>query len=256
MVVDMRYHLASLVGVFFALGLGILIGTSLSSDGRLLKEQVSMIDTIEEQLNQLRGESIKLKANLNTVNEKLATYQRFSDHVLPKLVSGRLKGYSLAVVGLGECESIGDIENLLKQAGAIITGVVKVREAPSAQSSILSKQGQPDPSVIRTLAAALLQEKNADTNLIGILDWVRPNNAKADWIVLVGEDQDGLRYIASMLHQHGLSVMTTLMGSATVHPLRMTGVAAVDNGSTPLGKLQLVEQLDVSLAAKSVTGGS
>ena len=34
MVVDIRYHLASLVAVFFALGLGILVGMSLASGGQ------------------------------------------------------------------------------------------------------------------------------------------------------------------------------------------------------------------------------
>ena len=54
MIIDFRYHIASLAAVFLALGLGILIGSSLLSDEKLYEQQGKLVDRLEADLASLR----------------------------------------------------------------------------------------------------------------------------------------------------------------------------------------------------------
>jgi len=56
MILDIRYHIASLVAVFLALGLGILIGASLLDEGRLVESQEKLIVGLEKRFDTLQAE--------------------------------------------------------------------------------------------------------------------------------------------------------------------------------------------------------
>ncbi|NLB18723.1 MAG: copper transporter, partial [Syntrophomonadaceae bacterium] len=52
--IDIRYHIATLIAVFVALGVGILIGSTLVSGDVLVEQQKKMITQLETQFNVLR----------------------------------------------------------------------------------------------------------------------------------------------------------------------------------------------------------
>ncbi|HHY40177.1 MAG TPA: copper transporter, partial [Syntrophaceticus sp.] len=55
--VDIIYHIASLAAVFLALGLGILIGTSMISSDAINEQQKKMIEGLEKEFAVLREEN-------------------------------------------------------------------------------------------------------------------------------------------------------------------------------------------------------
>jgi hypothetical protein len=55
MLIDLRYHATSLIAVFLALALGLIIGGSLSSDDALVKYQENLISRLEAENKALRG---------------------------------------------------------------------------------------------------------------------------------------------------------------------------------------------------------
>ena len=63
--IDFRCHLAGIVGVFLALGVGMLIGTQLSQDGMLLEEQMRLVERIEDGLNRMRAENRRLQEEVD-----------------------------------------------------------------------------------------------------------------------------------------------------------------------------------------------
>ncbi len=129
MVFDLRYHLASLVSVFLALGLGILIGTSISSDGGVLREQSALIDAIEGHLEQLRYERQNMQADLSQATAELALYEEFATRIMPQLVAGRLRGVTIALVGAREDTSM--VEELVKLAEGKVVAKAVIKEGLS-----------------------------------------------------------------------------------------------------------------------------
>ena len=86
-----RYHLLSLMALFLALGLGVLIGIGISGNGVLEVSREEIVSGIQQDLDGLRAEN-------NTLSRDRATSLRFQDDTFPFLVGARLQGKKIAVV--------------------------------------------------------------------------------------------------------------------------------------------------------------
>ncbi|MFS8543743.1 MAG: copper transporter [Limnochordales bacterium] len=133
LLVDIRYHLASLIGVFLALGVGMLIGTQLAQGGALENEQQRLAQRLEARLEGLRAENRALLEAAAALEERLARERDFADLVLGAVVSGTLAGVPVDVyVPPGHGAAAQRLQRVLAQAGAR----AQVREeAPSAAAA-------------------------------------------------------------------------------------------------------------------------
>lgn len=241
---DIRYHLASLVAVFLALGLGILTGTSLSSDNRLLKEQAALIGAIEQQLGQLRDERTKLETSLAEVEGDLGLYKGFASDVLPQLVAGQLQGLTVAVVGF-DCEhSAGEVEETLRLAGAGIVGSAFVWPE-EAEKPLLFAGVQPESPVVRALVAGLSMALPLTEEAPPSVHWRQPLAERAERIVLVGKGAlaDTALRTALALQQRRTRVVLAGVGTSWVGSMRGAGLPVVERVDTPMGQVELVKSL-------------
>ncbi|HMC49687.1 MAG TPA: copper transporter, partial [Solirubrobacterales bacterium] len=117
-----RYHTASLVAVFLALAIGILIGAEFGGDA-LTGTRRDLEHSLVGNLQDARSRADELSAELNRSNE-------FGERVYPVLTRDRLNGMRLAIVALGGLPSdiTGEVEDALGPTGAKLVGVGVVRE--------------------------------------------------------------------------------------------------------------------------------
>ena len=110
--VDMRYHVFSLVAVFLALGIGMLLGTTLIERG-LVAEQ-------KAQIKSLQAEFKDIKASNSSLHEQLNAFTRYADESRPYLVTNMLPGKNYAVVTSVSPDeaTLGKINDGLLMAGA------------------------------------------------------------------------------------------------------------------------------------------
>jgi hypothetical protein len=177
MIIDMRYHLASLVAVFFALGLGILIGTSLSSDGRFVAEQANLLDAIEAQLVQFKNEIAQLELDKTEAMAEINFYQQFAESVLPILVNGQLRGVKINLLDYGP-KSSSIVEKVTLLAGADVTKIKAeaVKTTSLEANSLYLLVGEPPFALeVRNLAQSLHQ-RGARFIAVGDQEWLRGLN--------------------------------------------------------------------------------
>ncbi len=86
-----RYHLLSLVAVFLALGLGVLVGISLSDNGAVETGQSVLVDDIQREIDNLTNQN-------GALERERAVNLRFQDDTFPFIVGGRLQGKRIALV--------------------------------------------------------------------------------------------------------------------------------------------------------------
>lgn len=108
-----RYHLASLLAVFFSLVLGILIGGALFQDSALVEEQGLLISNMEARFSAAQDNLNRLQIKLNQVE---SAWLELRDAVLP----GRLLETTVVVVAEDgvKRQEIARLEALLRSAGA------------------------------------------------------------------------------------------------------------------------------------------
>lgn len=117
-----RYHATSLIAVFLALAVGILIGAEFGGD-TLSSTRRDLEHSLVGNLQDARSRADELSGQLNRSNE-------FGERVYPVLTRDRLEGRRIGIVALGGLPSdlTGDVEAALAPTGAKLVAVGVVRE--------------------------------------------------------------------------------------------------------------------------------
>lgn len=117
-----RYHATSLIAVFLALAIGILIGAEFGGDA-LTSTRKNLEASLVGNLQDARSRADDLNGQLGRSNE-------FADRVYPVLVRDRLQGKRIAIVALGGLpgDVTSAVEDALAPTGARLVGVGVVRE--------------------------------------------------------------------------------------------------------------------------------
>ena len=117
-----RYHATSLVAVFLALAIGILIGAEFGGD--------ALTNTRKDLEHSLTGNLQDERARADELDGKLARSDEFASRVYPALVRDRLVGRRIGVIALGDLPggTSSAIEDALGPTGARLVGIGVVRE--------------------------------------------------------------------------------------------------------------------------------
>jgi hypothetical protein len=117
-----RYHATSLIAVFLALAVGILIGAQFGGDA-LTETRKNLEQSLVGNLQDARSRADDLSGELGRANE-------FDEKVYPVLTRDRLQGQRIAVIAMGglPSEITSAVEDAIGPTGATLVGVGVVRE--------------------------------------------------------------------------------------------------------------------------------
>jgi hypothetical protein len=117
-VIDFRYHLVSIISVFLALAVGIVLGA-----GPL---QANLGDQLSDQVAALRTEKQALNDKLATSEKLVDASDEYATAVQQRVVKGRLSGHRAVVVVLPSADGTlaTNLEGVVTQSGAGLTGTV------------------------------------------------------------------------------------------------------------------------------------
>jgi hypothetical protein len=215
-VIDFRYHLVSLISVFLALAVGIVLGAG------PLKEAIG--DTLTGEVDQLRASASHLRTELDQTNAELDQSEEAFAVVAPDLLADTLEGRRIAIIEIGDAGDavVQDVADRILETGATVNATVHVtgewtdpgrasyrRALTSSLLDYMDPEPDPEAGNSEELAAALVQAltRGDDTNgevidedaaivldlLVegGLVEVVDEVTAPADAvIVLVGQDGD------------------------------------------------------------------
>lgn len=171
--VDFRYHLVSIIAVFLALALGIVLGTT-ALNGQVL-------DNLQGSIGTLTREKRSLETTISDLRSQTASDEQLAEQVGPAAVQGQLTGRRVVLVTAPNASSgtAADLEPLLESAGATVTGTVQLRPDlldPAAAATVAEVVGQVAPAGLTlpsadpvdraaTVLAAALVSGGSDTGL-------------------------------------------------------------------------------------------
>ncbi|MBE1584911.1 copper transporter [Nonomuraea angiospora] len=120
--IDFRYHLVSIVAIFLALAVGIVMGTTLLQD--------PAIDLAKRTSAELTNTNTGLRADLDTLRGRESGNDALITALTPDLVAGDLTGQRVLLVETpGSSATVREAaQQALTQAGAEITGPVTLTE--------------------------------------------------------------------------------------------------------------------------------
>lgn len=141
--IGFRYHLVSLVAVFLALALGLVIGTTQLAG--------ALTGDLRGQVTQLRADTRAQQADARSLRRRLAGGDAVTAALAPRIVAGMLTSVPVVLVGTPDADGavVDGVQKTLQQAGARVTGRVQLTDDYSDPqratdlASFVTSGGQP-----------------------------------------------------------------------------------------------------------------
>ena len=182
---NLRYHIVSLVAVFLALGIGVIVGVTVINKG--------IVDQLQRRLDGVEASDRKTRNDNDRLTTQLRTWDRFVEQARPDLLAGQLRGVPVLLVGVDgiDRKPVADLRSQLVYAGANVEGTLwlnaKFNLHNQADANTLAAAvGTPEdtPDVVRAAAlsklAGVLQGGGDPTGVIpalrqaGFVDYEAP----------------------------------------------------------------------------------
>ncbi|MGI8593733.1 MAG: copper transporter [Solirubrobacteraceae bacterium] len=147
---DFRYHALSLVAVFMALVIGLLLGVAIGDEGLVSSAERDIRDSLRKDVRDARAESARLRAQ---VNEEKELERQF----YPLMVGGRLPAQRVGIVALGGIPDgvVDNVRDALAPTGGRLANVSVVKLPPDTTELAADERGTrfatlaQDPEVMR-----------------------------------------------------------------------------------------------------------
>lgn len=127
MIIDLRYHIASLVAVFLALAIGIAVGSVMLGNESIVWQQEKLADNLEGELRVLRMDNLQLRQKVSALQNSVHKQGDFEKGILSELVKQRLEGLQVAVVDTSNTGVSVKVVDALKLSGARIASVTTIQ---------------------------------------------------------------------------------------------------------------------------------
>ncbi|MFC9086467.1 copper transporter [Nocardiopsis dassonvillei] len=121
--IDFRYHLVSIVAVFLALTVGLVLGTTMLQD--------PLLNTLQSETADLRSQSEDLRAERDAADRVNAGADRMAEAVSDDTLAGLLTDLGVVVVSApgADTETADALTGRVEQAGGEVVGRVQISDA-------------------------------------------------------------------------------------------------------------------------------
>ncbi len=118
--IDFRYHIVSIVAVFLALAVGIVLGSG------PLEDDISGF--LEDRTNALASDKVELQSDVQRLRSEMEASQRYAELVQPAVLNGLLVAQPVVVIALPDSteESVKAVEQAIADAGGQVTERVEI----------------------------------------------------------------------------------------------------------------------------------
>jgi hypothetical protein len=117
-VIDFRYHLISIIAVFLALGIGVLMGSLVLGE--------NLVDQLERQLQRIETRNGELERSIEQLNRQVELGERFAQAAYSHLVGSQLEGERVVLFTFEGTDGglLDEIRAGIEDAGGTVGGVV------------------------------------------------------------------------------------------------------------------------------------
>lgn len=116
--IDFRYHLISIIAVFLALGIGVLMGSLVLGE--------NLVDQLERQLQRIETRNGELERAIEQLNRQVELGEGFAQAAYPHLVDSQLEGERVVLFTFEGTDGrlLDEIRAGIEDAGGTVGGVV------------------------------------------------------------------------------------------------------------------------------------
>lgn len=234
---DLRYHVISLISVFLALAIGVLLGTAMADRGVISDQLQNEVTNIQNQLDQQQQLIAERDSKISTLQQDV---QSMSD----TMISDKLQGRDVALVyGPWTDEAaVRDLQSVLSDAGANLTSFEQL-PAPTPQE--ITGPGTTEVDLIYTDAARDVLDVAGSLNAPEIVIFVGggapPQNAPEGAVETLEAAQRAMFEVWLEAGVRVVAAETSDTRRSEVPLFQDLGVTSVDNVDQAAGQASVVQ---------------
>lgn len=132
---DLRYHLVSLISVFLALAIGILLGTAMADRGVISDRLQAQITDVQDRFEAQQKDMARRDEEINRLRQKTTQEQDLAERMSQVVITNRLRNEKVALVTgpWADDDVVGAVENVLSQAGVEFTSNTQLDAPQTAE---------------------------------------------------------------------------------------------------------------------------
>jgi len=241
---DLRYHLISLISVFLALAIGILLGVAMADRGVVSGRVQAEITSIQQQLDRQQRE-------IGRQNAQIAEQEGMLEGISEAMISDRLQGETVALITgpYADPDVSGAVQGDLDAAGANIVKVESLEPPDPAEITILETTAPQGKTPLEARYFAFAREILGLTGEVGY----RP-----EIVIFVGggevpegappDTRDALDTAQARMFEVWLDAGVRVVGAeplraghSEVHLFQDVGIPSVTNADEPAGRAAIIE---------------
>ena len=125
--IDLKFHVYSIVGIFLALTIGMIIGNAMNKDYSLTKENNKTMNRYADTIKNLKLELEKNSLDKEYQKQILGMDEDFITQISSQLIKNKLKNRNISIFVVGKNDQIvADIKDLIEIAGGETTSITTV----------------------------------------------------------------------------------------------------------------------------------
>jgi hypothetical protein len=253
--IDFRYHLVSIVAVFLALAIGIVLGST--------ELQGDTIDALRSSSNLLSSELSASNNQRDSYRQQVQTDEQFLQTAEPRLLANELQGDQIVIVTEPGASStvVSQIKQAAALAGATVTGEVALQptfnDLSGATQSSLSALNDSQASIAQTTLATPSNQQTASqqqaAQLIGTAILATTTAGETQGISI----PDGQLLLGAYAQAGYLTISDAPYDRATLAVIVTPATVPADGQNDPANQVLLaVAQEFATLSAETIVVGS
>lgn len=262
--INFKYFIVSIGAIFLALGVGILIGTSMGSSVDIQKQNAAIVTDIDKQFKQLKEKDDKLTETNKNLLAKIDNIKDFIAENESLLSDQKLSGKKLTLISFNEKANVDSVKNALTNAGASIELDIQIKDEVLNTTNLekintkLSQKFTKKEEVISYIANAI--KNSSDTSSLASLEElglikVKANNGTYDTVnailVFNGSTSSGktkfpslIKPILDQIKEDKYTVAIATSGeNVGLKEFSKIKVSSIDNIDEAAGRVSLIDLL-------------
>lgn len=126
MFVNIKYLVITVISIFLALGIGILIGIQIDSQDIILEQQEITVQRMESKFEELNNVNMDLRNQLEQLSTSHRINEDYIKNIFPDYVRDKLFGLHIVIIETSDDYTYISMRQALKMAGAQVTSITLI----------------------------------------------------------------------------------------------------------------------------------
>ncbi len=126
--VNMKYFIVTLSAIFISLGIGILIGFNLNTNGTFDEQQTQIIDDLENKFNLIKEENTKRENEILNITKENENLNKYIENSFSYVVDNKLEGKNIGIIKTTEDYFYPNIEEIINKANGNVAFNIAIKD--------------------------------------------------------------------------------------------------------------------------------